>query len=94
MRKGNKIFEALSANFERANSPFCIDCVKPDESAALDELFAIPEATGALLVDDVQALNDAGRRESSERGALRAPARGAARRPAATPCPPTTNRGA
>ncbi|MBO5046389.1 MAG: hypothetical protein J6C93_05920, partial [Clostridia bacterium] len=60
MRKGNKIFVALSANFERANSPFCIGCVKPDESAALDELFAFPETITLPLLDvDAQQLRDA-----------------------------------
>ena len=93
MRKGNKIFEALSANFERANSPFCIGCVKPDESAALDELFAFPEAITLPLLDvDAQQLRDAAT------GAAVVP-RAASSRDAATGAagrlgPPTTNRGA
>ena len=93
MRKGNKIFEALSANFERANSPFCIGGVKPDESAALDELFAFPEAITLPLLDvDAQQLRDAAT------GAAVVP-RAASSRDAATGAagrlgPPTTNRGA
>lgn len=92
MRKGNKIFEALSANFERANSPFCIGCVKPDESAALDELFAIPQSVAPSLLDGMQNL-------SSETGAAGAPGervsrlRGGATAPGVGgSCPPTTNR--
>ena len=93
MRKGNKIFEALSANFERANSPFCIGCVKPDESAALDELFAIPQSVAPSLLDGMQNLSSEtgaagapGERVSRLRGGSTAPGVGGS-------CPPTTNRG-
>lgn len=93
MRKDNKIFEALSQNFERANSPFCIGCVKPDELETLDELFAIPQPVGPALLDGMQKL-------PSETGAAGAPARARRRRGGSTApgvggsCPPTTNRGA
>ena len=48
MRKGNKIFEALSANFERNNSEIFKGCVRPSEEEALDELFAIPQPVEAF----------------------------------------------
>ncbi len=91
MRKGNKIFEALGANFERCNSEFFKGCVKPGETAALDELFAIPQ-TVAPLFDGMQA-------KHAETGAAGAPARGSRRGVSSAPgvggsCPPTTNRGA
>lgn len=93
MRKNNKIFEALNATFDRVNSPFCIGCVKPDESEALDELFAIPESVASPLLSGMETRSEPGaagapaRAASSSRGNDRAGSRRAA-------CPPTTNRGA
>lgn len=94
MRKGNKIFETLDENFERKNSIVFKGYVKPNEEAALDELFAIPQSVASSLLDGMQNL-------SSETGAAGAPGervsrlRGGASAPGVGgSCPPTTNRGA
>lgn len=93
MRKGNKIFEALGENFERKNFIVFKGYVKPNEEAALDELFAIPQPVASPLLDGMQDL-------PSETGAAGAPARARRRRGGSTApgvggsCPPTTNRGA